>query len=56
MIKVNPILGAYLTKGFASLRFKLAMKYKCTLKLKESSDNQILQVIWFDSNGEKIES
>lgn len=55
MIKVNPILGAYLTKGFASLRFKLAMKYKCTLKLKESSDNQILQVIWFDSNGEKIE-
>ena len=56
IIKVNPILGAYLTKGIPSLRFKLAMKYKCTLKLKESSDNQILQVIWFNSDGEKLES
>ena len=54
-IKVNPILGAYLTKGIASIRFKLAMKYKCTLKVKESSDNQMLQVIWHDAKGEKIE-
>ncbi|EKD32341.1 MAG: hypothetical protein ACD_77C00119G0014 [uncultured bacterium] len=55
IIKLNPILSAYLTKGIASIRFKLAMKYKCTLKIKESSDNHLLQVLWFNSNGEKLE-
>lgn len=56
IIKLNPILSAYLTKGIASIRFKLAMKYKCTLKIKESSDNHLLQVLWFNSNGEKLEN
>ena len=56
IIKLNPILSAYLTKGIASIRFKLAMKYKCTLKIKESSDNHLLQVLWFNSKGEKLEN
>ncbi len=55
-IKVNPIVAAYLTKGITSIRFKLALKYKCSLKIKESSENHLLQVIWFDSKNEKIES
>ncbi|MDD3273430.1 MAG: Rne/Rng family ribonuclease [Bacteroidales bacterium] len=54
-IKINPIVAAYLTKGITSIRFKLALKYKCSLKIKESADNHLLQVIWFDSKGEKIE-
>jgi ribonuclease G len=55
-IKVNPIVAAYLTKGLTSIRFKLALKYKCSLKIKESSENHLLQVIWFDSKNEKIEN
>ncbi len=55
-IKVNPIVAAYLTKGLTSIRFKLALKYKCSLKIKESSDNHLLQVIWYDSKNEKLES
>ncbi|HNW48157.1 MAG: Rne/Rng family ribonuclease [Bacteroidales bacterium] len=54
-IKLNPILSAYLTKGIASIRFKLAMKYKCTLKIKESTDNHLLEVLWYNMNGEKLE-
>ncbi|PKP42194.1 MAG: ribonuclease E/G [Bacteroidetes bacterium HGW-Bacteroidetes-10] len=53
-IRVNPILAAYLTKGIVSIRMKMAMKFKCTLKVKESTENHILQVIWYDSKGEKL--
>ncbi len=55
IIKLNPILSAYLTKGIASIRFKLSMKYKCTLKIKESSDNHLLEVLWYNVKGEKLE-
>jgi ribonuclease G len=55
IIKLNPILSAYLSKGIPSIRFKLAMKYKCTLKIKESTDNHLLEVLWFNMKGEKLE-
>ncbi len=55
ILKVNPIIKAYLTKGLFSLRYKLASKYNCKLKVIDSSDNSLLELIWYKQNGEKIE-
>jgi ribonuclease G len=54
-LKVNPIIKPYLTNGLFSIRFKLASKYKCSLKVSESTDNSLLELKWYYSNGERIE-
>jgi ribonuclease G len=54
-LKVNPILAAYLTKGFTSIKFKWGIKYKCTVKIQTASENALLEVQWYNSKGEKIE-
>ncbi|MFA5850074.1 MAG: Rne/Rng family ribonuclease [Bacteroidales bacterium] len=55
IITVNPILASYLTKGFASIKFKWTLKYKCSIKIQTATDNALLEVKWFNSNGEKLE-
>lgn len=55
VLSVNPILAAYLTKGLSSIRFKWSLKYKCSIKVQTVSDNSLLEVKWYNSNGEKIE-
>ncbi|OFY41142.1 MAG: ribonuclease G [Bacteroidetes bacterium GWF2_40_14] len=55
VITVNPILASYLTKGFASIKFKWALKYKCSIKVQTATDNALLEVKWFNSSGEKLE-
>ncbi len=55
IITVNPILASYLTKGFASIKFKWSLKYKCSIKIQTATDNALLEVKWFNSNGEKLE-
>ncbi|MEN6619303.1 MAG: Rne/Rng family ribonuclease [Rikenellaceae bacterium] len=55
VIKVNPILAAYLTKGFSSIKFKWSLKYKCSIKIQPATDNALLEVKWFNSMGEKLE-
>ena len=54
-LKVNPIIEAYLNKGIFSLRFKWSNKYKCKLKVISSSNNALLEVIWLDKAGERID-
>jgi ribonuclease G len=54
-IKVNPIIEAYLKKGIVSLGMKWSYKYKCKLKIVASSNNALLEVIWLDKNGERID-
>lgn len=54
-LKVSPILGAYLTRGFNSFVSKWKRKYKCRLKVVESTDNSILQYEFYNSNGEVLE-
>lgn len=54
-IKVNPIIEAYLTKGILSYARKWSFKYKCKLKITSSTDNSLLEVIWFDKKGERID-
>jgi ribonuclease G len=56
VLKVNPIIEAYLTKGIFSISRKWAFKYKCNLKIIPSSDNSLLEVIWLDKTGERIDN
>ena len=54
-LRVNPILGAYLTRGFNSYLRKWKRKYKCKLRIEETTDLSVLQDEFCDSRGEKLE-
>ena len=54
-LKVSPILGAYLTRGFNSFLRRWRKKYRCRLRLEEQADFSILQNEFFDSKGEKLD-
>ena len=54
-LRVSPILGAYLTRGFRSFVVKWRRKYKCRLKVVESTDNSILQYEFLNADGEVLE-
>jgi len=55
VLKVNPILYAYLTKGVISIRYRWSRKYRCSLSVVSSSENALLEVIWLDDKGERID-
>lgn len=47
-LKVSPILGAYLSRGFNSFVRKWKRKYKCKLEMVEDNDFSILQYEFYD--------
>lgn len=47
-LKVSPILGAYLSRGFNSFVRKWKRKYKCKLEIVEDNDFSILQYEFYD--------
>lgn len=53
-LKVSPILGAYLTKGFNSYVRKWKRKYKCKLDLCEDANFSILQNEFYDEKGKAL--
>ena len=53
-LKVSPILGAYLTKGFNSYVRKWKRKYKCKLDLCEDTNFSILQNEFYDEKGKAL--
>lgn len=56
ILKVNPVIGAYLTKGlFTSFRAKWEKKYRCSIKIKESNDLALIERHWCTKDGERIE-
>ncbi len=55
ILKVNPIIEAYLTKGFKSIYRSWEKKYKCRISVKTSTDYAILQFEWLDKSGEKFD-
>ena len=55
VLKVSPILGAYLTRGFNSFLRKWKRKYKCKLEILESTDCSILQYEFYNQKGEVLE-
>ena len=54
-LKVSPILGAYLTRGFNSFVRKWKRKYKCKLEVVEVTDFSILQNEFLNAEGEVLE-
>ncbi|MCQ2181028.1 MAG: Rne/Rng family ribonuclease [Bacteroidales bacterium] len=55
IIKVSPILGAYLTRGWNSYFRKWKRKYKCKLKLVEETEFSILQYEFYNEKGEALD-
>ena len=58
VVKVSPILGAYLTRGFLGSSFvaKWKKKYHCKLKVEESSDFSVLQNEIYDEKGTRLDA
>jgi len=56
VLKANPLVEAFLTKGLFSIAFKWRFKYKCKLKVIPSTANSLLEVFWLDSKGERIDN
>ena len=55
-LKVNPILGAYLTKGlFSSVVGKWKKKYKCRIEVVTTTDFTVLQNEFYNEKGEKLD-
>ena len=55
ILRVGPLLGAYLTRGmFNSFLTKWKRKFKCKLKLEESSDFTVLQYEFYNDKGEAL--
>lgn len=54
-LKVSPILGAYLSRGFNSFVRKWKRKYKCKLSLVEETEHSILQYEFYDEEGKALE-
>lgn len=54
-LKVSPILGAYLTRGFNSFVKKWKKKYKCKLNLVEQTEFSVLQNEFYNEKGEALE-
>ena len=50
-LRVSPIVHAYLTKGFHSIRRRWAKKYSCDLKVIADSEVHLIDCIWEDANG-----
>ena len=56
ILKVSPILGAYLTKGvFNSILKRWKKKYECKIELVEVTDFTVLQNEFYDEKGGKLD-
>ena len=51
---VNPILHAYLTKGFFSRRLRWRWKYKQRIRIKENTNYHLTEFHFFDNRDEEI--
>jgi len=55
VLTVNPILGAYLSRGLFSYLYKWKRKYKCKIKLVEATGFTVLQSEFTDENGKGLD-
>ena len=57
ILKVSPILGAYLNRGmFSSILGKWKSKYKCKIKVVEITDFTVLQNEFYTENGDRLDA
>ena len=56
ILKVNPILGAHLTRGlFSSIVGRWKKKYRCKIEVVETTDFTVLQNEFYDEKGGKLD-
>ena len=56
VLRVNPILEDYLTKGFfTNIKKQWCKKYGCKIKVEKDSNFSLLQFEWCYDNGERID-
>lgn len=56
VLKVSPILGAYLTRGiFNSYLSKWKKKYKCKIKVEEITGYSVLQYEFYNEKEEALD-
>ena len=56
ILRVNPILEAYLTKGwFTSIKKKWCRKYGCSIDVKSNTEYHLLQTEWCNNKGVRID-
>lgn len=53
-LKVHPYVGAYLRKGFPSLRLQWAWKYKCYINVQSDNSYNYLEFSILNRDGEKL--
>lgn len=56
ILKVSPILGAYLTRGFNSYARKWKRRLRCRIKIEETMDFSVLQYEISDKDGNLLKS
>ncbi len=55
-LQVNPLVEAYLTKGFfKSIKKRWEKTYKCAIKIESHTELQLLEFVFVNQKGEKIE-
>ena len=54
-LELHPYVAAFLEKGFPSLLLKWRFKYKCNIKLLPSNECSMLQLRWFNLDGERLD-
>jgi len=55
VLKVSPIFGAYLTKGFNSIRRRWSRKYRCKIRIVPVSEFSVMQSCWCSAEGISLE-
>jgi ribonuclease G len=53
-VEVHPILYAYLTKGFPSIKLKWRFKYNQRIRIHPNETYQLIEYRFFDRMGEEI--
>ena len=56
VLKTNPILGAYLSRGIFSILHKWRSRYKCKIRLVEVTDFTVLQNEFYTDKGDRLDS
>ncbi len=53
-LHVNPYVAAFINKGFISLRRRWSWRYGCTIKVTQDQSVGIVDVAYYDKNGEDL--
>ncbi len=54
VLRVSPMLDAYLNRGLFSIRIKWQRKYGCKISTESSTKFTVLQALWCDKSGKQL--